>query len=219
MFFMYLPCYSSLTHSLPHLGIHFFKQNVGSLTGKYSAISILCLELPVNARNRVALYLTIQRQTLMQRTSHILRPGGNPRGCRGTTYVTVHSDGSPMLTLVCWPASRSMQPSLVHRPLVIMVILLCTNMWSDVCQGITGECILTRIPLGWDCNDSNISSKMWELKMEEVHQSGLQGTQIMTEQRLCRSMCTNINPLKTKRRLLYLKTQFVPRSKHFSSRL
>ena len=28
-----------------------------------------------------------------------------------------------------------------------------------------------------------------------------------------------IDPLKTKRRLLYLKTQFVPRSKHFSSRL
>ena len=32
----------------------------------------------------------------------------------------------------------------------------------------------------------------------------------------CNSSC---NPLKTKRRLLYLKTQFVPRSKHFSSRL
>ena len=28
-----------------------------------------------------------------------------------------------------------------------------------------------------------------------------------------------INPLKTNGRLLYLKTQFVPRSKHFSSRL
>ena len=28
-----------------------------------------------------------------------------------------------------------------------------------------------------------------------------------------------INPLKTKRRPLYLKTQFVPRTKHFSSRL
>ena len=28
-----------------------------------------------------------------------------------------------------------------------------------------------------------------------------------------------LNPLKTKRRLLYLKTHFVPRSKHFSSRL
>ena len=30
---------------------------------------------------------------------------------------------------------------------------------------------------------------------------------------------THVNPLKTKRRLLYLKAQFVPRSKHFSSRL
>jgi len=29
----------------------------------------------------------------------------------------------------------------------------------------------------------------------------------------------NISPLKTKRRLLYLKTQSIPRSKHFSSRL
>jgi hypothetical protein len=29
----------------------------------------------------------------------------------------------------------------------------------------------------------------------------------------------SINPLNTKRRLLYLKTQFVPRCKHFSSRL
>ena len=28
-----------------------------------------------------------------------------------------------------------------------------------------------------------------------------------------------INPLNTKRRLLYLKIHFVPRSKHFSSRL
>ena len=32
-------------------------------------------------------------------------------------------------------------------------------------------------------------------------------------------MHQQFNPLKTKRRLLYLKTQFVPRSKHFSSRL
>ena len=33
-------------------------------------------------------------------------------------------------------------------------------------------------------------------------------------------MCrVQINPLKTKRRQLYLKTKFVPRSKHFSSRL
>ena len=34
-----------------------------------------------------------------------------------------------------------------------------------------------------------------------------------------RRCAATINPLKTKRRLLYLKTQFAPRSKHFSSRL
>jgi hypothetical protein len=33
------------------------------------------------------------------------------------------------------------------------------------------------------------------------------------------SVVPHFNPLKTKRRLLYLKPQFVPRSKHFSSRL
>ena len=33
------------------------------------------------------------------------------------------------------------------------------------------------------------------------------------------SLGLGINPLKTKSRLLYLKTQFVPRIKHFSSRL
>ena len=33
------------------------------------------------------------------------------------------------------------------------------------------------------------------------------------------AFCSSFNPLNTKRRLLYLKTQFVPRSKHFSSRL
>ena len=32
-------------------------------------------------------------------------------------------------------------------------------------------------------------------------------------------MHQQFNPLNTKRRLLYLKTQFVPRSKHFSSLL
>ena len=34
-----------------------------------------------------------------------------------------------------------------------------------------------------------------------------------------KNLVLKINPLKTKRRQLYLKTQFVPRSKHFSSRL
>ena len=35
----------------------------------------------------------------------------------------------------------------------------------------------------------------------------------------CRAVKPCLNPLKTKRRLLYLKTQFVPHSKHFSSQL
>ena len=36
---------------------------------------------------------------------------------------------------------------------------------------------------------------------------------------LLKSRFFSFNPLKTKRRLLYLKTQFVPRSKHYSTRL
>ena len=32
-------------------------------------------------------------------------------------------------------------------------------------------------------------------------------------------ICCHFSPLNKKRRLLYLKTQFVPRTKHFSSRL
>jgi hypothetical protein len=73
---------------------YFFKKYVGGLTGKNSGTSILCPELPVNSRNGVALHLTIQCQTLMERASHILRAGGNPRDCTGKTYVTVHTDGS-----------------------------------------------------------------------------------------------------------------------------
>ena len=38
-------------------------------------------------------------------------------------------------------------------------------------------------------------------------------------QNMWRSRMSTINPLNTKRRLLYLKTQFLPRSKYFSSRL
>jgi hypothetical protein len=83
------------------LGKYFFKQNVAALTGKNSGTSILCPELPLNPRNRVALHLTVQCQTLMQRTGHIFRAGGNPRDCRGKTYVTVHTDGSLMIVLVC----------------------------------------------------------------------------------------------------------------------
>jgi hypothetical protein len=52
------------------------------LTRKNSDIPIFCMELPVNSRYRVALYLTVQGQTLMQRTSHIFRAWGDPWSCR-----------------------------------------------------------------------------------------------------------------------------------------
>ena len=45
---------------------------------------------------------------------------------------------------------------------------------------------------------------------------------IITPYHTCITYCElkgKLNALNTKRRLLYLKTQFVPRSKHFSSRL
>jgi hypothetical protein len=100
---MYLLCHSSLIHSPPHSGKYFFNKNVGALTGKNSGTSILCPELPVNSRNRVALHLTVQCQTLMQITGHILRAGGNPRDCRGTyvhysSYWWVTDDYASMLT-------------------------------------------------------------------------------------------------------------------------
>ena len=45
------------------------------------------------------------------------------------------------------------------------------------------------------------------------------GVSILAFKLLLRDSAAYFNPLNTKRRLLYLKTQFVPRSKHFSSRL
>ena len=42
---------------------------------------------------------------------------------------------------------------------------------------------------------------------------------IFREMYECKTNLTDINPSNTKRRLLYLKTQFVPRCKHFPPRL
>jgi len=42
---------------------------------------------------------------------------------------------------------------------------------------------------------------------------------VFTQRILVSVLDVGINPLKTKRILLYLKTQSVPRCKHFSSRL
>ena len=65
----------------------------------------------------------------------------------------------------------------------------------------------------------------------KFHNAKITGNTVRWSNFWCRKFCLNyflsypcrksrnINPLNTKRRLLYLKTQFVPRSKHFSSRL
>ena len=49
--------------------------------------------------------------------------------------------------------------------------------------------------------------------------SGATFNKLYTAIGTCRYGVQLINPLKTNGRLLYLKTQFVPHSKHFSSRL
>ena len=52
-----------------------------------------------------------------------------------------------------------------------------------------------------------------------LQQAAQEATPLWNTQRATIYTPSAINPLNTKRRLLYLKTQFVPRSKHFSSRL
>jgi hypothetical protein len=48
---------------------------------------------------------------------------------------------------------------------------------------------------------------------------GIKSTKYYNSLQYKQIQSSNFSPLNTKRRPLYLKTQFVPRSKHFSSRL
>ena len=62
--------------------------------------------------------------------------------------------------------------------------------------------------------------RYWEV--EEIVSKGIEGTRYMLREEIMlqRQLITHkINPLKPKRRPLYLKTQSVPRCKHFSSRV
>jgi hypothetical protein len=60
---------------------------------------------------------------------------------------------------------------------------------------------------------------MWELKPEYRHYKEQALTAASTDAWLYPDLDQHVNLLKTKRRPLYLKTQSVPRCKHFSSRL
>ena len=58
------------------------------------------------------------------------------------------------------------------------------------------------------------------VKMDHDHFMPHSVQSLITARRgMVSEMDVDLNPLNTKRRLLYLKTHFVPRSKHFSSRL
>ena len=56
-------------------------------------------------------------------------------------------------------------------------------------------------------------------QQQETYPGGSTDHSSLYVQRQDGSFQSLVNPLKTKRRPLYLKTQFAPRSKHFSSRL
>ena len=76
----------------------------------------------------------------------------------------------------------------------------CPQQWSNVRTSL-GDCTI-------DFN-ANLLCPPWEANWGSASQN------------IC-TFCGTwklLNPLNTKRRLLYLKAQFVPRSKHFSSRL
>ena len=60
---------------------------------------------------------------------------------------------------------------------------------------------------------------MWHFSLQPLHLLTGDYGEPRFEGEVNRTNAANFNLLNMKRRLLYLKTQFVPRSKHFSSRL
>jgi len=79
----------------------------------------------------------------------------------------------------------------------------------------------TQTPPQFACKASLSLHLVWHFKvLSPAYDSGVLCKHIIVWffNRYYKQKC-NINPLQTKRRLFYLKTQSVPRCKHFSSRL
>ena len=105
-------------------------------------------------------------------------------------------------------------------------VKFCTENFTKICQNISTSVhrnisqftrtIMVSFPFICTHNKDSVPS---EVRAENSRGSFLIGalSSVRYEKRLEREL--SINPSKTKRRLLYLKAQFVPRSKHFSSRL
>jgi len=86
-------------------------------------------------------------------------------------------------------------------------------------------CKICKIPLySWNRllirRKTLTSEKEFEFWEEiEVRGSQIWGIRVGIESQQNKLCCDPLNPLHTNRRLLYLKTQYVPRCKHFSSGL
>ena len=109
-----------------------------------------------------------------------------------------------------------------------LYILLVVVLYRSVCSKIPETCTwqYMRVYSLWSCSGSLYILKNFQvyIYIVDLHVCSFRwvtnGSVERKERRFERSRnLRNFNPLKTKRRLLYLKMKFVPRSKHFSSRL
>ena len=79
--------------------------------------------------------------------------------------------------------------------------------FSEFYQTVASLDVLYRLDLVFTEDEKPNRLNGWQVKVRQIRMRPFSNTAV------------SINPLKTKRRLLYLKTQFVPRNKDFSSRL
>ena len=123
------------------------------------------------------------------------------RGGKGVKDLPLRQALSPMTALIF---------ALFRRPV--------SSVWATAGTRLVVAYQTIYTPQSW----SSMSTRL--INFDNAKYS-LSGAQLCDEQIVdaslstCDHRPTCVNPLKTKRRLLYLKTQFVPRSKHFSSRL
>ena len=115
--------------------------------------------------------------------------------------------------------------TLISRMSVAMCVTLCVSecawqkVWDCVCvtqHDLAAPQVTDMAALHASFLAFIIHSKR---KNSRPSKYGILTLYLLVLQHFSAFVCCAINPLKTKRRLLYLKTQFVPRSKHFSSRL
>ena len=97
----------------------------------------------------------------------------------------------------------------------------CMMMWFGVVE-LSGPATVIVSPRRVSTNISSRLAKLAGIKraagtLNDGEEWGIRMTECVNSKKS--SECCAINLLKTKNGLLYLKTHFVPRSKHFSSRL